>query len=39
MKIKKRYFIAVIAVIGLSGIGIAHHLIKNRITYETTPLE
>lgn len=39
MKIKKRYFIAIIAVIGLSGIGIAHHLIKNRITYETTPLE
>lgn len=39
MKIKKRYFIAVIAVIGLSGIGIAHNLIKNRITYETTPLE
>lgn len=39
MKIKKRYFIAVIAVIGLSGIGIAHHLIKSRITYETTPLE
>lgn len=39
MKIKKRYFIAVIAVIGLSGVGIAHNLIKNRITYETTPLE
>lgn len=39
MKIKKRYFIAIIAVIGLSGIGIAHNLIKNRITYETTPLE
>lgn len=39
MKIKKRYFIAVIAVIGLSGLGIAHNLIKNRITYETTPLE
>lgn len=39
MKIKKRYFIAVIAVIGLSGIGITHNLIKNRITYETTPLE
>lgn len=39
MKIKKRYFIAVIAIIGLSGIGIAHNLIKNRITYETTPLE
>lgn len=39
MNIKKRYFIAVIAVIGLSGIGIAHNLIKNRITYETTPLE
>ena len=39
MKIKKRYFIAIIAVIGLSGIGIAHHLIKNRITYETTPLK
>lgn len=39
MKIKKRYFIAVIAVIGLSGIRIAHNLIKNRITYETTPLE
>lgn len=39
MKIKKRYFIVVIAVIGLSGIGIAHNLIKNRITYETTPLE
>ena len=39
MKIKKRYFIAIIAVIGLSGIGIAHHLIKNRSTYETTPLE
>lgn len=39
MKIKKRYFIAIIAVIGLSSIGIAHNLIKNRITYETTPLE
>lgn len=39
MKIKKRYFIAILAVIGLSGIGIAHNLIKNRITYETTPLE
>ena len=39
MKIKKRYFKAIIAVIGLSGIGIAHNLIKNRITYETTPLE
>lgn len=39
MKIKKRYFIAIIAVIGLSGVGIAHNLIKNRITYETTPLE
>lgn len=39
MKIKKRYFIAIIAIIGLSGIGIAHNLIKNRITYETTPLE
>lgn len=38
MKIKKRYFVICAVVIGLSGLGIAHHIIKNKVTYETRPL-
>ena len=38
MKIKKRYFVICAVVIGLSGLGITHHFIKNKIRYETSPL-
>lgn len=39
MKIKKRYFVICAVIIGLSGIGIAHHFLKNKITYETRQLK
>lgn len=38
MKIKKRYFVICAVVIGLSSIGISHHILKNKITYETKTL-
>lgn len=38
MKIKKRYIIISAVVIGLFGTGLVHHIVKNKVTYETKTL-